>query len=286
MKNVHRFLTRVILVMATACTTISETTAAPTMEQVNRVTREVTIPMLRIEVARLKALRANPLTREMGSLWDELDRETDPTTGKAPLARVNNPKDNMDMAMATAWLRWRILSENADSRYSYAHAANVHRTSETSGIMKMEAVIYFFQGRLALRIDGARCVDQSSPEGIGLRYETDKSIQPLYAYIAALSKVEKALAMFTAAAIEEMRGERPPVGDLCVHGVRATLRALQSGRQFEPISPTDPRAPDSPGRNFEINVSGFEPEVIPDDEWRIKRREIIDSFIKAAIDQL
>ena len=245
------------------------------MAQVNRVTREITIPALEKEVANLRALRASPPTRQIGDLWEELDHETDPATGKAPLARVTSPKDDRDMTIVTTWLRWRILSENADSRYSYAHAANLHRTKEPSGMIQKEAVIYFFQARLALRIDGARCVDQSSPKSIGLKHETHEYIRPLYAHMAALPRIDRAIAMFTAAAIEEIRDARPLNSDLCLHGMRTVLRALQSSAQFESISPTDPRAPDSPGKHFQINVSEFKPEVISDDKWQTASKPLI-----------
>lgn len=286
MKNVRRFLHPVILIMATGCTSVVDVPRKLTMAQANQNIREIAIPALKKDAAMLKAFRFNPPTPQMGDLWGALDRQTDTATGKAPLLRVTSPKDNTEMAIVAIWMRWRILSKNADFRYSYAHASNLHRTKEPSGAIQKEAVNFFFHARLALRIDGAHCVDQSSPQSIGLRYETNEYLRQLYAYIAAMPKKDKANAMLTAAAIEEIRDERPLMSDLCTQGTRTVLRALQSGVQPEPISPTDPRAPNSPGRNFIVDASKFEPEVISHDAWLTRRREIIDSFIQQAIDLL
>jgi hypothetical protein len=286
MKNVRRFLHPVILIMVTGCTSIVDVPRKLTMAQANQNIREIAIPALEKDVAMLKAFRFNPPTPQTGDLWGELDRQTDTATGKAPLLRVTSPKDNTEMAIVTIWMRWRILSKNADFRYSYVHASNLYRTKEPSSAIQKEAVYFFFHARLALRIDGAHCVDQSSPQSIGLRYETNEYLRQLHAYIAAMPKKAVANAILNAAAIEEIRDERPLMRDLCTQGTRTMLRALQSGVQPEPISPTDPRAPDLPGRNFAVDVSKFEPEVISHDAWLTRRREIIDSFIQQAIDLL
>ena len=286
MKNVRRFLHPVILIMVTGCMSVGEAPRKLTMAQANQNIRERGIPAIEKDAAMLKALRSNPSTPQMGELWGELDRQTDTATGKAPLLRVTSPKDNTEMAIVTIWMRWRILAKNADFRYSYAHASNLHRTKEPSSAIQKEAVYFFFHARLALRIDGAHCVDQSSPQSIGRMYETNEYLRQLHAYIAAMPKKDKANAMLTAAAIEEIRDERPLLHDFCTQGPRTVPRALQAGVQFEPISLTNPRAPDSPGRNFAVDVSKFEPEVISHGAWLTRRREIIDSFIQQAIDLL
>lgn len=281
-----RFVRYLAVATAIAGVVMCDANAAPTLEQVQQLMKRRAIPVWQNAAAQIKRLRDNPPDAYATETWKALDAETDVTTGKAPLARATMPKDGKDLFVIATWLRWRILSENADPRYSYAYATDLHYMRDNNGGFQKDAAIFFFQAKLALAIDGARCVDRASPDSIALGYETQKYVQPLIEQIGKMSKNEKAVAMLEAAAIEEMRGERPLLGAICTRGARTMLKAMASGRQPVQVSPSDPRASQSLGNTYSIDVSGLEPEVLSEDQWRAKRREILNSYIKSAAESL
>ena len=272
--------------MSIICFGAGSAAASPTLEQVQQFMQKSAIPVWQKATVQIRDIRSSPPDSYAAETWKALDAETDVATGKAPLGRATTPKDGKDIIVLSTWLRWRILSENADPRYSYAYASNLHYMRDSKGDFRKDAAVFFYQARLALSIDGARCVDQASPQGIAQGYETLKYIQPLIEQIAQMSAKEKAVAMLEAASIEEMRGERPLLGALCTRGARTMQKAIAAGRQAEEVSPSDPRASQSLGKTYSVDISGIKPEVISDDQWRKKRREIIDAFVKKAVEAL
>lgn len=235
-----------------------------------------------------KLIRENSSDSYASGVWDALDKETDVTTGKAPLVRVTSPHDAKDMEVLLDWLRWRILSKNADARFSYAYAANLYYMIDSTGksIFPMDAAVFFFQARLALAIDGARCVDKSSPQGIALAYESQKYLQPLVDYVNRIPKRERSIAILEATSLEKLRGERPALGSLCTRGLKTMLQTLNAGSQPVQQSSEYQNTVHSPGKAYAVDTSGLAAELIPEDEWRIKRREIIENYIQNSIDNL
>ena len=178
---------------------------------------------------------------------------------------------------------WRIFSRKADARYSYAFARNLYSITGDNGAYQKQAVTYFFQARLALLIDGARCIDPASPQGLELQYERQEVMQPLVGHIAGMRKADKGAAMLNAASIEEMLGERPLLANRCTSGARRLVTAAVQDGQAEPENPVD--VLNTPVRESRIagDVPGLLSEVLPDEEWKKKRRAILDSFIKDGI---
>lgn len=246
------------------------------------------VPPWQRAIAQAKALRASPPDESTAEKWKLLDSETDPSTGKAPLARITSPSDAKDFQTVTAWLRWRILSENADGRYSYAYAANLHYMVKPDGtpLYPMESAVFFFHARLALAIDGARCVDQSSPESVSFGFESQPYLRPLIERIDKMSKKERAIAILEAVTLEELRGERPPFVQLCAQGTTAMLRAMNAGRQPVEKSSDSSGNISALGKTYAIDVSGIEPEMISEDQWKAKRRQILDQHVRNAAEAL
>lgn len=275
-----------VVAITIICFGVGSAAAAPTLEQVQQFMQKNAIPVWQKAAVQIRGIRSNPPDSYAAETWKTLDAETDLSTGKAPLERATKPKDGKDLFVLSTWLRWRILSENADPRYSYAYASNLFYMRDSKGDFRKDAAIFFYQARLALSIDGARCVYQASPKSIAQGYESQKYIQPLIEQITQMPAKEKALAMLEAASIEEMRGERPLLGALCTRDARTMQRAIAAGQQPNEVSPSDRRVSQSLGKTYSIDVSGIEPEVISDDQWRRKRRELINSFVKKAIEVL
>lgn len=272
----------VIIAVATLVFT-NNANAALTLEQIQQVLQKKAIPIWQNAATKIKYLIKNPPNSKAAETWKELDAETDITTGKAPLARATMAKDGNDLFLIATWLRWRILSENADPRYSYAYAADLHYMRDERGDFHKDAAIFFYNAKLGLDIDGARCADKASPQSIALGFETQKYVQPLIENIAKMSKLDKASAILEAVAIEEMRGERPLLEAFCTSGANSMLKAISAGSKPEKIKSSDSKIP---GDTYSIDVSKVKPQVIPDIEWQKKRREILDGYVKSAIELL
>lgn len=255
--------------------------AAPSQEQVQQILHDSAIPIWQDAATKISNLINNPPNSMVAATWKELDVGTDMATGKAPLSRATMAKDVNDLFIISGWLRWRILSENADPRYSYAYAANLHYMRDNRGDFYKEAAIFFHNAKLALAIDGARCVDQASPDSIALEFEAQKYVRPLIENIAKMSKADRAAAMLEAVAIEEMRGERPSLEPICTRGATSMLKAISSGNQPSKIKSSDSTIS---GEIYSIDVSEVKPPLIPEVEWKKKRREILDQYIKSAIE--
>ncbi len=272
-----------VITVALALTFPNYVNAAPTLEQVKQVLEKKAIPIWHNATTKIKHLIDNPPNAKSAETWKELDAGTNTTTGKAPLARATTAKDGEDLFLIASWLRWRILSENADPRYSYAYAADLHYMRDSRGDFHKDAAIFFYNAKLGLAIDGARCVDKASPESIALGFETQKYTQPLIENIAKMSKIDRASAMLEAVAIEEMRGERPLIEAFCTRDASSMLKAIASGNQPEKIPSSDSNVA---GDTYSVDVSKVKPQVIPEIEWKKKRREILDGYVKTAIELL
>jgi hypothetical protein len=262
--------------------------ASPTVEQVRQVMEKRGAPQWQKSIAQIKAFRANPPDADIAEKWRQLDSETDPSTGKAPLARITSPRDARDFQDMTMWLRWRILSENADGRYSYAYAGNLHYMMKPDGtpLYPVESVVFFFHARLALAIDGARCADPSGPESVAFGFESQPYFRPLIERIDKMSRKERAIAILEAVTLEELRGERQPFAALCTQGTKTMLRAMTEGRQPVEMPSKGSGSMNGLGNTYAVDVSGIEPEMITEDQWRAKRKQILDQQVRNAAEAL
>jgi hypothetical protein len=194
--------------------------------------------------------RRNPSNPRVARVWDELDAETNSSTGKTPITRVTNYADRQEWQIYTDWLQWRVVASNADGRFSYAYALNLNHLRDDKGQpqFRRETAVFFFNARLALQIDGARCASASRVEEVTNGYESQTTFKGMLAEISAMSNRERAEAMLDAAALEEFRGERQRLAFLC--------------------------QPEKEG--------GTVVRLRSDNEWQQARRDLLDGWIRSA----
>lgn len=251
--------------------------AASTIDQLKLIIQKNGMPPWQKAVEQAKAMRENPSDMYAEGIWKSLDSEA---PGKA-FSRVTNPKDGRDLYIFSLWLRWKILTQNADGRYAYAYAANLSYMLDKNGlpIYQKDAAVFFFHGRLSLMIDGMRCVDRASPESVVIAYEAQPYMRPVVEYIAKMASRERAIAMLEAVTLEELRGERPPLKDLCTQGALAAQKALSAGR----IPIEKKKGDDSQGMlgtEYHIDTSGIQPDLVSEEEWKLRRRQVLDNAIR------
>ena len=269
-----------VLSLAAACAA-----AGPTYEQVQDGMVKVAIPDWTKAAGQAKALRASRADAEAFAAWAALDADTDARSGKAPLSKVTTPRDAREMTFYLGWLRAKVLADNADGRYSYALAFNLaHQADPDAGTLR-EAAVFLLHARLALDIDGARCVDRSSPAHLSSEFESQPQLRALSALVARMVKADRAAATLDAVSIERMRGERPPALWLCSLGVQTTSEAIHVAKNTDPATP--------PGQGSALAALGksgvaadrgqVKPALISEAAWRKDRAERIEFLIRSVL---
>ena len=261
-----------------ACLAPAGTLAGPTPEQARRYVDTRSIPQWQQAVVQAKAFPARPRDARSAGTWKALTEEA--ATGKAPLARATTPVDAVDMALLLDWLRWQVLSENADGRYSYAYAANLAWMRDPAGkpMFRMEGAVFLFHARLALTIDSARCVDRTGLEAVMAGFEAQPYFAPVLESLRTMPVQERAAAWVEAIALEEVRGERPPFPALCNRGLATLHKALTVGHQ--PVEQASQAG--TPGRTLVVDTTGMDADLIPEAEWKASRRQLLDEQIRRA----
>ncbi|WP_295954997.1 hypothetical protein [Rhodoferax sp.] len=232
---------------------------ATSFADIQRIKSTEGIPRWREAAERTRALRAAPPTDAAAAAWTSLDAETDPQVGKAPLDQTTGALNSADLLVNASWLRWRVLSENADARYSFAYAMDLARMrSGTNNLDNYddEAVIFFFHAKLALTLDGMRCTDRSKAEHLQTWYGGLDRLQPLLQKAARMPLPDKSAAILEAITMEEMLGERPAMGWLC------------------------------PRRSAEAPSSTAPPRYLSIDAWRKYRKDLLEQLTRNALKNL
>ena len=232
-----------------ACATAAYATS---FEDIQRIKAQEGIPRWNEAALRAQALRTEPPTTAAAAAWTSLDAQTDPQVGKAPLDQATGALTNTDLLVNASWLRWRVLSKNADARYSFAYAMVLGRMRDSDGDYDQEAIVFLFHAKLALTLDGMRCTDRTKAEHLQTWYAALEQLQPLVQKAARMAPPDKSTAILDAIALEEMRGERAPMGWLC------------------------------PRRDGQTPSSAAPPRYLSDNAWRKYRKDTLEELTRNA----
>jgi rRNA maturation protein Nop10 len=224
-------------------------------DDIQRTKAQVAIPRWKNAAALARLLHANPPDAATAAQWQLLDAQTDPQVGKAPLEQAAPGTSPAQRSANASWLRWRVLSENADARYSFLYAAQLEQMRDAKGDFDQDAIVFYFHAKLALAIDGTRCTDRSKAEHLTTWYAAQDLSQRLDQKVARMPAADKSAAILEAIAIEDMLGERPAMGWLCPR------RA----------SDAETKAP---------------PRFLSDPEWRKYRTDLLEQLTRDAIRNL
>ncbi|MFA6179260.1 MAG: hypothetical protein WC696_06595 [Candidatus Methylopumilus sp.] len=262
--------------------------AAPTNNQIKKVMTEKSIPNWRAATEQSKTVVNSPPNNTWKKDWEILDLESIKGNGKSALNKASDPKNVSDLQGNAIWLRWKILSGNADGRYSYAYSYLLSLMKDAGGNLSQEIAVFLYNARLSLSIDGARCEDRSSIDSVIAGYESQRNLLPILEMVDKLPQKVKAVALLEAVAIEEMRGERTGTEYLCGAGTKIMKDALNQGRQFEklPDNASENAGINSKGNTYGVDITGIKPSLISEVDWQKKRREILELSISNAAKSL
>lgn len=257
--------------------------AQATIEQVKQVMLGTSIPNWKNLTQKSQQIIENPPKSSWKELWENLDN-IEKFSSKNALEKASNANNAQDMYGNITWLQNKILTKNADGRYSYVYAYDLH----TINLSPKEAAIFLYHARLALKIDGARCVDRASADNIKIAYENQPSLKPLIDMVNKLPLRQQSIAILEAISLEETRGERPPFELMCNQGARAMVRAIEQGKLPQKVEPNsvDNGLINGIGNTYNVDTTGVKEELIPTVEWQKVRREILDKGLVDATKSL
>lgn len=258
--------------------------AAPTEDQVRKVMYEQSIPNWKKLTDQVTDFRKSPPVPIWVGFWKNLDEKSKVGFGTSALTTASDPQSTDELFADATWLRWKILADSADGRYSYVYAYLLGLMQAKDGNFLKEAAVFVYHARLTMAIDGAYCADTSSPESISIGYESQQSFRGLLDKLSVLTPKQIAIAQLEAVGIEELRGERAPFENLCTHGTQTQIQAMREGHQFQKVTPSEVNngAINAKDHTYTIDTAGIRPNLILESEWKIKRRNILDKTISNA----
>lgn len=267
-----------IVLVALLCAVLQsgQSFAGPSKEVIRDEINHVGIPHWKQQADAIVEIRKRARDPYYVKQLEELDVESATTVPKL-LGKAPRESDAKELDAKMLWLRWKVLSQNADSRYAYMYAYNLShtRTASTHESLLRTAASYYLLGKLSLQIDGARCEDNASPSVALAQFEREPAIRAIADYLAKMSGPKRAEALLHAISIEEMRGERSPQAWLCRLGAQSMLKALDAISTAKVV----PSEGVPSGAVVQIDTSGVEPQFIDENQWRQMRKAILDRMV-------
>lgn len=253
----------------------SVTYAEVPLGTVKKVIEEKSVPMWKKRAEDSIALNKNSSDKSWKAIWKALDNTEKTVSSGAALQNATSPRSQNELGASLEWLRWKILTQGADGRYSYAYSYLLGNLKNSKGDLSTEAAIFLNHARLSLAIENARCEDKTSSRNVIDGYELQPGFQPILKNTENLPANVKAVSWLEAIAIEEMVGERPVFEKMCSMGSKATLSALSKESNIKKTK--DKSIGNAPAdNNYEIDTSKEKVERLPAEEWRKLRRDILD----------
>ena len=112
--NAYRLAVALVALIFLSATAL----AAPTEDQVRQVVAEKAIPNWKRAAAQIADVKDRLPSTPFQETWTMLDDLLKSKSGTAVLTRASNPRDAKEIVANSSWLRWKILTDKADGRYS------------------------------------------------------------------------------------------------------------------------------------------------------------------------
>ena len=161
--------------------------ATPTEDQARQLLTERSIPNWKRASAQISDLKNRLSSTPFHEAWNTLADLARSQSGVAAATRASNPRDSRELIANSAWLRWKILADKVDGRYSYNYSYLLGQMKNPDGDFVREAVVFFYHGRLAINVDGASCIDRSRVPLVIEGYETQPSYQRIRSAISSMT---------------------------------------------------------------------------------------------------
>jgi hypothetical protein len=189
------------------------------------------------------------------------------------IMRVNQPRNAEEFRLGLAWLRDKSLSGFGGSRIHYSYALGLFRAE-----IKDTATFAYLLALLTGRVDAVRCADPSAPGDKLPRWE--QNLAPIFQHFLSLELGQRKQLISLAVAVEEQSSGRAPDTWLCSGGLSFMLKFAEKHKN-NPSPPTrEIQDPTRPGRTILLDDPDIRPEFVTDEEWQVRRRQVIAKFVE------
>ena len=187
------------------------------------------------------------------------------------IKRVNQPRSVEEVRVGLNWLRAKSIESFGGSRIHYSYALGLFRAN-----VKETATFAFLYGLLAGRIDASRCADPLAPGEKLQRWE--QSLGPIFLHFLSLSLDERRKLVSMAIATEEQFSARAADTWLCSGGL-VFMHKFMEKHKDDPSPPArEIQDGTRPGRTILLDDPAIKPEFVTDEEWNIKRKQLVSKF--------
>jgi hypothetical protein len=128
------------------------------------------------------------------------------------------------------------------------------------------------------RVDAARCKDPTAPGDKLQRWES--GLAPIYKHFLSLAPEKRTELVSLALAIEQKQSNRAPDTWLCSGGVSFMLRYAEKHKgEPNPSMRQVPAASEAARTTIVLDDPDIKPEFVSNEEWQVKRAQVIGSFL-------
>jgi hypothetical protein len=211
---------KVVVALLVFCLYINNTMAdgdehGEQLKQLKQLQKESAIPVWQFSIHQIKTYYESMQESLVLQKWRLLNDWLIQHPQVAPIAIVTSPKDDIELGIYASWLRWQILVNNADGRYSYAYVFLLSQLHSQQDDYSEEMLTFFAHARFALQIDELRCANPKNSGFFSKEFEALEQMQMVLSMLDNLSADQKKRLQLNVQTIEEVRGERQPMAWLC-----------------------------------------------------------------------
>ena len=189
-----------------------------------------------------------------------------------PFTRLPDPSAQRDVAETLEWLKTRTDGKGASAQYSYAHAAWLWAAGRQEDAAKQ-----YLMAEFQAFWDGTRCADPSAAPARTAQYASTlgRSIVPFL--LSADQAVRRRVVGELSPNLGEGFGDNPKDDWLCNGGAAYFRKYAEKHPEFGQQRIGDPSFS---GQTIVLTDDTIHPEFISDEEWRVKRKEVADAYLK------
>ena len=227
----------------------------------------------------------NEKDSETLKIWDNLNKLYEKDAEREIIDLFSSVKSGEEAAAIRDWLRWIILTKNADGRYAYLYSYILDYEERRKRKKEKNSIVFYTLAHLSTEMDSLYCADKSARRIITNKYEKEPHMQALNEQKSKYSKQEMLNYAFNALSIEELRGAREPKAVYCQYSNNSILQAIKLGRtpKIETIQ-NGPMKGVTVASDFSIDTSDIPQEYISKEDFLKEREKYIDSVISAFSD--
>lgn len=189
-----------------------------------------------------------------------------------PVKQLPHTFAQKDVDETLMWLKARTGNSEASARYSYAYSAWLWAV----GRRDLASSVYVLAGFKA-RWDGSRCGDLTAAPGNILQYESVLGTQIVPFLQSADKDLRQRVLAVLSLNLEERFANSAKDEWVCSGGVAYFQKYFEKHPEQGQLPADDPSLR---GKTIVLSDDTIHPEFIADEDWRMKRKEVVGTYLK------